>query len=290
MITSFDQLFNELGDQPKKRIALAAAEDEVLLEAAQQAQFQNLASFILVGNTDKISELKRQFDIEGDFQMVHSDHPAEAAVKLVRDGEADLLMKGAISSSALLKAVLDREKGLRKGDLLSHVAVVESPAYHKLLFITDGGINIAFDEDTFVGVVQNALDYVKRLGLERPQVGMLALVEQVNPKIPETVMADKVAKQLQNECLIEGPIALDVAISADAARHKKIPSRIAGHVDILVMPNTTAANHLVKGLAGLGNCQVGGVIVGAQVPIILLSRSDDAETKLRSIALGLVAE
>ncbi|MCF7798068.1 MAG: phosphate butyryltransferase [Lentisphaeria bacterium] len=290
MITSFDQLFNVLGDQPKKRIALAAAEDNILLEAAQQAQFQNLASFILVGNTDKISELKRQFDIEGDFQMVHSDHPAEAAVKLVRDGKADLLMKGAISSSALLKAVLDRDKGLRKGDLLSHVAVVESPAYHKLLFITDGGINIAFDEDTFVGVIRNALDYVKRLGLERPQVGMLALVEQVNPKIPETVMADKVAKRLQNECLIEGPIALDVAISADAARHKKIPSRIAGHVDILVMPNTTAANHLVKGLAGLGHCQVGGVIVGAQVPIILLSRSDDAETKLRSIALGLVAE
>ncbi|MCF7802422.1 MAG: phosphate butyryltransferase, partial [Candidatus Marinimicrobia bacterium] len=261
MITSFDQLFNELGDQPKKRVALAAADDDVLLQAAQQAQFQNLASFILVGNTDKISELKRQFDIEGDFQMVHSDHPAEAAVKLVREGEADLLMKGAISSSALLKAVLDREKGLRKGELLSHVAVVESPAYHKLLFITDGGINIAYDEDTFVSVIRNALDYVKRLGLEKPQVGMLALVEQVNPKIPETVMADKVAKRLQGECLIEGPIALDVAISAEAARHKKIPSRIAGHVDILVMPNTTAANHLVKGLAGLGSCQVGGVIV-----------------------------
>lgn len=290
MITSFDQLFNELGDQPKKRIALAAAEDDVLLQAAQQAQFQNLASFILVGNTDKINELRNQYDIEGEFQVVHSDHPAETAVKLVREGQADLLMKGALSSSALLKAVLDREKGLRQGDLLSHVAVVESPAYHKLLFITDGGINIAFDEDTFVGVVRNALDYVKRLGLEKPQVGMLALVEQVNPKIPETVMADKVAKRLQHECLIEGPIALDVAISAEAARHKKIPSRIAGHVDILVMPNTTAANHLVKGLAGLGNCQVGGVIVGAKVPIILLSRSDDAETKLRSIALGLVAD
>lgn len=290
MITSFEQLFNELRDKPKPRIALAAAEDEVLLYAADRAQNQGLASFILIGNSDKIEEMIRQYDIESHFEVIHSERPAETAVKLVRENRADLLMKGAISSSALLKAVLDRERGLRRGDLLSHVAVVESPNYHKLLFVTDGGINIAFDENTFINVIRNALEYVKLLGVEKPKVGMLALVEQVNPKIPETVMADKIAKLLQHDCMIEGPIALDVAISAEAAKHKHLPSRIAGDVDIMVMPNTTAANHLVKGLSGLGGCKVGGVIVGAKVPIILLSRSDDAETKLRSIALGLVAE
>ena len=290
MITSFDQLIASLSDKPKRRIALAAAEDEVLLHAADQAQHQGLASFILIGNSDKIDEMLRDHDIESQFEVIHSERPAEAAVKLVRDGQADLLMKGAISSSALLKAVLDRERGLRKGDLLSHVAVIESPQYHKLLFVSDGGINLSFDDATFITVIRNAVDYIRYFGIEKPKIGMLALVEQVNAKIPETVMADKIAKLLQHECMIEGPIALDVAISAEAARHKHLPSRIAGDVDIMIMPNTTAANHLVKGLGGLGGCKVGGVIVGAKVPIILLSRSDDAETKLRSIALGLVAD
>ncbi|PJA51642.1 MAG: phosphate butyryltransferase, partial [Candidatus Marinimicrobia bacterium CG_4_9_14_3_um_filter_48_9] len=145
------------------------------------------------------------------------------------------------------------------GDLLSHVAVIESPQYHKLLFVSDGGINLSFDDATFITVIRNAVDYIRYFGIEKPKIGMLALVEQVNAKIPETVMADKIAKLLQHECMIEGPIALDVAISAEAARHKHLPSRIAGDVDIMIMPNTTAANHLVKGLGGLGGCKVGGV-------------------------------
>ncbi len=290
MLTSYSNLFDVLRNQPRRRIALAAAEDDVLLRAADQAHLRGLAEFSLVGDSNKIREMLRQVDIESQFQIIHSERPAEKAVELVRTGKADLLMKGAISSSALLKAVLDRDKGLRRGELLSHVAVVESPTYPKLLFITDGGINLAFDEETFVQVIRNAIRYVNHFGIERPKVGMLALIEQVNPKIPETIMAAKVVRALQHECLIEGPLALDVAISAAAARHKHLPSRIAGDVDILVMPNTTAANHLVKGLGSLGGCKVGGVIVGAKVPIILLSRSDTAETKLRSIALGLVSE
>jgi len=286
MISSFDELHELIKGSIPKRVALVAAEDPILIEVASKAQREGVAQFILVGDRRKIQTL-----IPGDtpdFEIVDSQASAKDAVALIHQGRADLLMKGKISTGALLKAVLDRDLGLRQGELLNHIAVIESPSYHKLLFISDGGINLQFDKQTYIHMIHNIAIYLKGLGNDDPRFAMMTLVETVNQKIPETVVAQAVVKEIGDQFRIEGPIAPDVALSASAARQKGLKSNISGEVDVFLMPNTTAANHLVKGLSSLGGCKVGGVIVGAKVPIILLSRSDDAETKYRSILLGLV--
>jgi len=285
-VASFQNIYQLVKDRPAKRVVLVAAEDPVLIEAATRAQTEGLAEFVLVGDLRKIQTLTASGNIE--FEIVDSRDPALDAVALIHQGGADLLMKGKIATSDLLRVVLNHESGLRQGELLNHIAVIESPHYHKLLFISDGGINLQFDENVFEQMVYNNAAYLKKLGIEHPRFGMMALVETVNQKIPETVIARNVVNKLSSGFLIEGPIAPDVALSRQAAQKKGLVSNIAGDVDVFLMPNTTAANHLVKGLSALGGCKVGGVIVGARVPIILLSRSDDAETKYRSILLGLV--
>ena len=285
-VSSFQKLHELVKDRPPKRVALIAAEDPVLIEAATRAQAEGLAEFVLVGNARKIQTLSSSGKI--DFEILDSINPALDAINLIHQGRADLLMKGKLGTSELLKAVLNHESGLRLGELLNHIAVIESPHYHKLLFISDGGINLQLNEHVFEQMVYNNSAYLKKLGLEKPRFGMMTLVETVSAKIPETVIAHNVVNKLSSEFLIEGPIALDVALSKKAAQQKGLTSKIAGEVDVFLMPNTTAANHLVKGLSVLGGCKVGGVIVGAKVPIILLSRSDDADTKYRSILLGLV--
>lgn len=285
-VSSFQKLHELVKDRPPKRVALIAAEDPVLIEAATRAQAEGLAEFVLVGNARKIQTLSSSGKI--DFEILDSINPALDAINLIHQGRADLLMKGKLGTSELLKAVLNHESGLRQGELLNHIAVIESPHYHKLLFISDGGINLQLNEHVFEQMVYNNSAYLKKLGLEKPRFGMMTLVETVSAKIPETVIAHNVVNKLSSEFLIEGPIALDVALSKKAAQQKGLASKIAGEVDVFLMPNTTAANHLVKGLSVLGGCKVGGVIVGAKVPIILLSRSDDADTKYRSILLGLV--
>ncbi len=287
-IESFDDLRQVVDRRPKRRVALAAAEDKVLLMAAAQAQREGMADFTLVGEPGGIFNLLSQLSLDISFDIIESFEPAKTSVDLVRAGEADLLMKGHLPTKDLLKAVLDPGKGLRAGERLNHIAVIESPRYHKLLFITDGGINLQYDRETFVQIVHNSTSYVTRFGVNEPLVGMMTLTEEVNEKISETILARDVVAELSTEISIEGPIAPDVALSKEAAIQKGIDSAIAGEVDIMVMPNTTAANHLVKGLNLLGNCLVGGVIVGATVPIILLSRSDSTQTKYRSILLGLI--
>ena len=286
MVTNFNDLHRLVQGNSPKRVALVAAEDPILIEAAEKAQNEGLARFVLVGDQLKIQTLLTGASAE--FEIIDSQAPAAASVALINQGHADLLMKGKISTGDLLKAVLDKKTGLRQGELLNHISVIESPSYHKLLFISDGGINLHFEEQTYIHMIGNIADYLKRLGNSDPRFGMMTLIETVNQKIPETVIAQNVTKKLKSEYRIEGPIAPDVALSAEAASQKGLDSKIAGEVDVFLMPNTTAANHLVKGLSVLGGCKVGGVIVGAKVPIILLSRSDDAETKYRSILLGLV--
>lgn len=286
MIANFNELHQLVKDARSKKVALVSAENPVLIEAAARAQQEGLAEFILVGNARKIQSLIPPGEVT--FKIIDSNEPARDAIQLIHAHQADLLMKGNIPTGDLLKAVLDRNDGLRRGALLNHIAVIESPHYHKLLFISDGGINLHLDENVFEQMVANIAEYLKLLGIERPRFGMMSLVETVNPKIPETVIARNVVASLSSKYEIEGPLAPDVALSREAALKKGQESKIAGEVDVFLMPNTTAANHLVKGLYALGGCKVGGVIVGAQVPIILLSRSDSAEAKYRSILLGLV--
>ncbi len=286
MISSFKELHQFVSNAKPKRVALVAAEDPVLINAADRAQEEGLAHFVLFGNAGKIESLIPSG--RSNFEIVDSHNPAVDAIKHIHADKADLLMKGKIQTGELLRAILDRDTGLRQGELLNHIAVVESPHYHKLLFISDGGINLHLDENVYQQMVVNIKQYLELLGMEHPHFGMMTLVETVSEKIPETVIAQQVVEALSKTVSIEGPIAPDVALSKEAAIKKGLDSQIAGEVDVFLMPSTTSANHLVKGLSALGGCKVGGVIVGARVPVILLSRSDDAETKYRSILLGLV--
>ena len=286
MISSFQELHQLVQGAEPKTVALVAAEDPILIRAAGRAQKEGLAKFILVGDRRKIQSLIPPD--EPSFEVKDSQHPAQDGIQLINKGQANLLMKGKLQTSDLLRAVLNKETGLRQGELLNHISVVESQNYHKLVFISDGGLNLHLDENVFIQMAHNIAAYLRKLDILTPRFGMMALVENVTDKIPETVIAERVARRLAATYKIEGPIAPDVALSAAAALQKGLSSEIAGDVDVFLMPNTTAANHMVKGLYTLGGCKIGGVIVGAKVPIILLSRSDDADSKYRSILLGLV--
>ncbi|HDR05136.1 MAG TPA: phosphate butyryltransferase, partial [Candidatus Marinimicrobia bacterium] len=214
---------------------------------------------------------------------------ARMAVADIRSNRGDLLMKGDISTAGLLKPVLDRQHGLRKGDILSHIAVMEHKALPRLLFITDGGINISINLEQRRAITHNAIDFAQKVLLRKPVIGMTALIEQVNEKIPETGESKIIAEELTaNGFLADGPIAPDVLFSPVAAHKKGVSDHISGKADIFVAPNISVANFMIKILIELDNAEVGGIILGAKVPIILLSRSDVAKTKLNSIILGLL--
>jgi phosphate butyryltransferase len=216
------------------------------------------------------------------------------AVELVRSGSADVLMKGLLDTSILLKAALSREFGINAGRLTSHVAALEVPTYHKLLFVTDAAINIAPDLAAKLDIVANAVHAARSLGIERPKVAMLAAVEKINyEKMPCTVDAAVIAQmnrrgQVQG-CVVDGPLALDNAVSAESARIKGLESEVAGDADILVAPDIEAGNILYKCLIDLGGARGAGVVMGAARPIVLTSRADSAGTKLASIALAALA-
>jgi phosphate butyryltransferase len=215
-------------------------------------------------------------------------------VALVRAGEADMLMKGVLDTSILLKAALNKENGLNAGRLTSHVAVMEVPTYHKLLIVTDAAINIAPDLAGKLDIIANAVQVARAIGLANPKVALLAAVEKVNwDKMPCTADAAIITQmnrrgQLKG-CIVDGPLALDNAVSAESAQIKKIVSEVAGDADILVAPDIEAGNILYKCLLDLGQAKGAGIVVGASKPIVLTSRADSAETKLASIALAALA-
>jgi phosphate butyryltransferase len=283
----------------RKRIAVAAAQEESALEAVIDAYRHGLAEPILIGDVDAIRKMAATIgaamgvDISGFRLIDEKDFAASAAraVALVKAGEADMLMKGVLDTSILLKAVLNKENGLNAGRLTSHVGVMEVPTYHKLLIVTDGAINIAPDLWGKLDIIANAVQVAKALGMELPKVALLAAVEKVNPdKMPCTADA-AILTQMNRRgqikgCLVDGPLALDNAISAESAKIKKIVSEVAGDADILVSPDIEAGNILYKCLLDLGNAKGAGIVVGAAKPVVLTSRSDSAETKLASIALA----
>jgi len=296
LIKSFTQLLEQAKQGPRRRVAVAAAEDTEVIAALYAAQSAGIAEAILVGDAEKIRSLAAEAHIVLD-NMEIMDVPdkvlaAKAAVSLVRDGRAQMLMKGLIGTADILRAVLDKEQGLRSGRALSHVAIIEVPTYHKLLFMSDGGQNIAPDLLQKAEILQNAVDIARALGVDRPKVAALAAVEVVNPKMQATV--DAYELQLMAErgeltnCLVHGPLALDGALSAEAALHKGIKSQVSGDVDVLLVPNIEVGNVLYKTLVYLSRARVAGLIAGATAPIVLTSRSDSPESKLLSIACASV--
>ena len=297
-LKKIEDLISLAKSKTTRRLAVAAAADEPVLMAVKNAANDGIVVPILVGETAKIKEIAASidFDLTG-IEIIEEANPAKAsviAVSLIKDGKADILMKGLVATAPLLKAVLDKEKGLRKGGTLSHFTIFESPYYHKLLGMTDAAMNIAPELNDKVAIVNNAVEAYHRLGVKNPKVAILAPVEVVNPKMESTVdaaMLTVMNKRGQIKgCTIDGPLALDNAVSKEAAEHKGIVSDVAGDADIMVAPDLNAANILYKSINFLGGASAAAVIMGAKVPVVLTSRADSERSKMLSIALAAAME
>ncbi|MEE4177224.1 MAG: bifunctional enoyl-CoA hydratase/phosphate acetyltransferase [Bacteroides sp.] len=294
MLKSIAELHDMARAHTKKRLVLAAAHDENALEAVVIAAQNGIVEGILVGDQAKIESIvqKEGFDLVG-FQIVNeadNEKAAAIAVKMVREKQADILMKGNLSTASLLRALLNKEWGLRTGEHISHLALFELPAYHKILGLTDAAMNIAPDLNGKISLIKNAVNYMRKLGINQPKVAALSAVETVNPDMKSTLDASILTKmadrgQIKN-CIIDGPLAFDNAISKKSAAHKGIQSTVAGDADLLVADNIDAANALYKAFIYFAGAQCAAVILGASAPIVLTSRADSDETKLNSIALA----
>jgi phosphate butyryltransferase len=293
-ITNFDQLISRVKQKEAKRLAIASAGGEEIIEAVKQATEQKIIFPVLVGDQTGIENLCKKKGMDPKtVEIINAPDPKQAVrltVEAVKQGQADMLMKGKVDTSSLLKAVLDKENGLGTGAFLSHVAVMEVEAYPKLMLVSDGGMNIKPDFQQKVDILKNAVEVARKLGVQKPKVACLAAVELVNPDMQETVDAAGLVKMAERgdikDVVIDGPIAFDAAINIEAARTKGIVSPVAGDPDIFLVPDIASGNIFVKSLIYLAGAKVGGVIAGAGAPIVLLSRSDSAQAKLYSMTLG----
>ncbi len=291
-------LLNQATQYKEATVAVAAAEDHEVLQAVHMAVEKEIAKFILFGDKDKIlqilNEVAPQLSSHQDIEIHHTSsvkEAAELAVKAVKDNKANALMKGNISTSVILKAVLNKEFGLRTGNVLSHVAVFEVPDFDRFTIVTDAAMNIAPDLQQKAQILQNAVGIAKSIGIQIPKVAPIAAVEVVNPAMQATLDASALTVMNQRgqikDCIIDGPLALDNAVSLEAAEHKGIKSDVAGQADILLVPNIETGNALYKSMIYFAKAKVGAVIAGAKAPIVLTSRADSAESKLYSLALAI---
>ena len=297
MLTKLSQL-QELIDKSHKpkRMILAASEDAHSLTAVVEAAKKEIIRPILVGDSEKTRGMAdiMKLDISG-FEMIQADNPVEAAaiaVRMIHDGEGDVLMKGKVGTSDMLRSVLNKKYGLRTGKLLSHFAYFEVENYHKLIALTDVAMNIAPNLTEKIAILNNAVNVLNILGIERPKVAVLGAVEKVNTEMGATLDAALLSKMNQRDqilnCIVDGPLAFDNAVSLESARHKEIKSEVAGDTDLLLMPDIEVGNVLYKSLVFFANAKVASMIVGASVPIVLTSRSDSDQAKFDSILLAAI--
>lgn len=279
----------------KKRLAIAAAEDIYVLRAIKEVHKLGLITPIFIGNEPEIVSLTNKEKIKiSPNSVIHCSTPQESAaraVDLIKKGQADMLMKGMITTKTLLVEVLHQENGISVGNLLSHLAIFESPYYHKVFGLTDAAMNIYPDINDKILIIKNAVNALVQLGIQTPKVALLAAIEKVNPKMQATLDAARLV-EIHNQskiadCFLQGPLALDLAVSHEAAKHKGISGNVCGDADLLVVPEITSGNVLYKSFTCLGGANIAGVILGADVPIILTSRADSEESKLYSIALAI---
>lgn len=293
MLRNLNDVMERARKLGKVTVAVAVAQDRDVLAAIKEAAAEGIVDAILVGDAGLIRPMASEIGLSDDTQIIHepdADKAALIAVSLVSQGKAQVLMKGLINSSNFLKAALDRECGLRSGKILCHFAAFEIPGEKKLAFHTDGGMNIAPSLAEKKEILESALTTLHRMGIEKPNVAVLTANEQVNPKMPATLDAQALVKMGEEgqlpSCVIEGPIAMDVAASAEASKHKGISSKIAGQVDLFMVPNIEAGNMVGKTLVNYAKAKIAGMILGATHPIVMVSRSDSAEAKVHSIALA----
>lgn len=294
MIKSFEQVLSKVKSQRIKTVAVAVAQDEPVLEAVRDAKINGIAEAILVGDKTEIEKIAKSLEMNiEDYEIVDVKDITQAtleAVKLVSSGRADMMMKGLVDTATFLKAVLNKEFGLRTGKQMSHIGVFEVPGYDRLLFITDAAFNMYPELKEKVDIVKNAVQVAHALEIEIPKVAPICAVEVVNPSMQATL--DAASLSIMNMrgqikgCIIDGPLALDNALSKEAAAHKKISGPVAGEADILLMANIEAGNGVYKCLTYTTDCKNGGLLMGAAAPVIVTSRADSPESKLNSIAMA----
>jgi phosphate butyryltransferase len=294
MVKNFDDLLAKVKSGQIKKVAVAVAQDEPVLEAVKAAQEQGIAEAILVGDEKAIKEIADRIGMDlSKFEIIHEPNDIKAALKAVEltsKGEADMVMKGLVDTANFLRAVLNKEIGLRTGRLMSHVAVFEIKGFDRLIFLTDAAFNMYPDLKAKIDILNNAVAVAHAVGIDTPKVAPIGAVEVVNPDMPATVDASILSKmndrgQIKG-CIVDGPLALDNAISEEAAKHKKVGGPVAGKADILLLPNIDAANVMYKTLTYTSDSRNGGILVGTSAPVILTSRADSFETKTYSIALA----
>lgn len=290
---NYEDVHTQAAQMPKKTIAVGGAHDEVILEMVAMAAAKDIADFILVGREDEIRRLAAEQGVTGGFTVINEEDDKEAcliASDLVRDGEADVLMKGMVNSSTFLHAVLDKERGLRAGKLLSHLAIYEVPSYPKLMFMCDGGMNTAPDLEAKKKILSNAVEALHRIGIEEPKVAVVCANEMVDEKIPATVDAAAIAEAAAagafGTCIVEGPTAMDLAVSKEAVAHKGLTSRIAGETDLFLFPTIECCNTVGKTLMYFAGGKMTGLVLGAAAPVVMTSRTETAEGKLNSVLLA----
>ena len=289
MIQSLDAL--KIPSDTIRTIAVAVAQDSEVLSAIEEARRLGLANAILVGDEEQIRKVAESRSISLEPYTIYHETDivqcCKIAVSLVREGAADILMKGLVDTALVMKEVLQGDTGLRTGRLLSHVAVFDVPGFDRLFYLTDAAMNIAPTLEEKKQIILNAVDVAHALDLPNPIVACVCAVEKVKAKMPATIDAAALTEAKLPGCEIIGPLGLDNSISVEAARHKGITDPRAGRADILLMPDIEAGNVMYKALVFLGKARNAGIVVGAKAPIIMTSRADSHESKLNSIALAL---
>jgi phosphate butyryltransferase len=297
VLRKLEDLRGIVANEPVKKLVLAAAQDEHSLSAVLRAWKDGIIEPILIGDKEVIQNISLSNGYEiSSLRIIHepdTEMAVEMAVKMANSKQADILMKGKVGTSTLLKCVLNKEWGLRTGNLLSHIALFEVDTYHKLIAVTDVAMNIAPNLKDKISIVNNSIACLHKLGILMPKVAVLGAVEMVNENMEATLDAALLSKMNQRDqirgCIIDGPLAFDNAVSLESAQHKGIRSEVAGDTDLLLMPDIEVGNVLYKSLVFFAKAKVASVILGATVPIVLTSRSDSEQAKYDSILLAAAA-
>ena len=295
MLTSFEQLIDRVkGRKNASRVIVASANDEHTLEAVFRAAEEGIVSPVLVGEKQGIfailDKLRVSVPMEDVYDIPDPDAAAAKSVELIREGKADFLMKGKLETAQLLKPVVNKETGIGEGGLMTHITLFEAPHYHKLFTAVDGGMVTYPTLEQKKRIIELNVEFFRRLGYENPKVAILAAIEKVNPKMPETVEADELCQMNRrgelSGCTVAGPISLDIALDRESAEIKGYENPVAGDADILVVPNIQTGNILGKSITVIAKGKMSGFIAGAKVPIILTSRASSSEEKYLSIVLA----
>ena len=292
VIKNFEELRDKVaGSSKKSTVIVIAAHDSHTLEAVLKTKEEGILDHILVGKKDEILSIGKELGYDIDPQLIvdsqSDDDAVYKGIALIREGKGDFIQKGILQTSTLLKGVVNKETGIRTGKSISHTALLDIPSYHKVIGLTDGGMMTYPNLDQKKDIVENAVGIFKGFGYDEPKVAVLCAVEVLNPKMPETVDADALKKMNQSgeikDCIVEGPISVDLAMDKESAVIKKYESPVAGDADILVTPDIASGNLMSKSLYVLGGARMAGLVVGAKCPIALNSRSASFEEKYYSL-------